>query len=244
MKFAKLELDDSFVMPTTEGTGNYMPVIKTSIAQVGMRFLGDDKYQVRVEPSSAKNSERLSLLLTRRHWKQPEDDGQPRFTTEVPSKNLSRTLSTAIHASRGGDSDNQAWWERIMPGTPMIVLEYFASHLSTLNEFWRIDFADSPSLLADWQQALANKEHRDLVLSADKNGVRGANRRWRSQVLRAKIEHARKRRKVTFARILGVKGANLRWSVATLQTKISKAKRVRLLAQQAKFNESTIPGVS
>ena len=84
----------------------YMVVLRTRLGRVGYRHL-DGSYRIRVEPETVGRAPLARLLTRSRGWKQPGDDGQNRYSTEVQEEQLSGALSLAILAlePRGNDAE-------------------------------------------------------------------------------------------------------------------------------------------
>lgn len=97
---------DQWYMPGTETTGKYMVILRTRLGRVGYRHL-DGSYRIRVEPETVGRAPLARLLTRSRGWKQPGDDGQNRYSTEVQEEQLSGALSLAILAlePRGNDAE-------------------------------------------------------------------------------------------------------------------------------------------
>lgn len=82
-------------MAGTEGTGEYVVVLRTYLGRVGYRLLKDYS-RIRVEPNIIGLPILSSLLTRSRGWKQPS--GQDRFSIVVQREQLAYALGFAIRA--------------------------------------------------------------------------------------------------------------------------------------------------
>ncbi len=95
-------MPDPWYMAGTEGTGEYVVVLRTRLGRVGYRELGAS-CRIRIEPEPTGH-EPLARLLTRsRGWKQSGDQDQDRYSIVVSSEKLPDTLRSAIRALNPGE---------------------------------------------------------------------------------------------------------------------------------------------
>jgi hypothetical protein len=84
-------------MAGTEGTGEYLVVLRTRLGRVGYRDL-NGSYRIRVEPKPEGRDPLATVLTQSSGWKQPGDQGQDRFSIVVQRGQLFDVLGSAIEA--------------------------------------------------------------------------------------------------------------------------------------------------
>jgi hypothetical protein len=89
--------DDPWFMKGTEGTGEYIVVLRTHLGRVGYRLLSGFA-RIRVEPEPPGHALLTEILTRDRGWKQPGDQAQDRFSVEVKMAELPDALNLAIEA--------------------------------------------------------------------------------------------------------------------------------------------------
>ncbi len=89
-------------MAGTENTGQYVVMCHTVLGRVGVRTLSGGSSRVRVEPISTEAAGIMAASLTRPgYWKQPGDNGQPRFSRMASNDcGLRAVLAQALIALR------------------------------------------------------------------------------------------------------------------------------------------------
>ena len=89
-------------MAGTEGTGAYVVVGRTGRGKVGVRDIGGGRFRIRVEPFGArfvpKLAEHLPSSSDWKHWKQPGDGGQNRFSTVTGKGTVDEMMMDALVA--------------------------------------------------------------------------------------------------------------------------------------------------
>lgn len=83
MKAAEKFWGKPFAMAGTENTGKYSVLAITSRGRVGVRDLGGGIYRIRVEPLRDTKGVAGRHLARNAGWKQPGDQGQPRYSMVV-----------------------------------------------------------------------------------------------------------------------------------------------------------------
>jgi len=93
-----MERSDPWYMAGTEGTGEYVVVVRTRLGRVGYRLLGGGSYRIRVEPEAPISASLARLLTPSSGWKQPGSQGQDRYSLVVGEKLFPNALGLAIRA--------------------------------------------------------------------------------------------------------------------------------------------------
>lgn len=76
--------NDPFYMAGTEGTGEYKVISSSSVGRVGYRDLGG-LVRIRLEPANKRQAAKIAEVLSYEDgWKQPEPQGQYRFSIVLP----------------------------------------------------------------------------------------------------------------------------------------------------------------
>jgi len=196
MRYVNPVNDGNFFMAGTEGTGEYVVVLKTSQGTVGYRAdTARGVYRVRVEPADAAAAERLAKHFPAPQWKQPGDGSQPRFSSTYPvDGSIESVIAAACQALEDG-----AEWTRVNDSAPD-----WARHASGSDE----------------------QERAELTAVLRRIGVRGINRRWKTATLRAKLaaERARMVKEIQRRKLPGANLAST-WSTDTLFKKLIVKKR-------------------
>lgn len=203
MQFVQIADDESFSMPGSEGTGKYKPVIKTNLAQIGVREFRPNWYRIRVEPTSAESAAKLAQCLDRTCWKQPGDQGEPRFSIVVEGlQACNEILRLAMTAVSDG-----VHWVRVYPGMPTPVVKLVPAPPASTEPTGN-----------------TSKAQPDITSGAYlTNPFPGV---WELQnfgeLLDKSLDRSMRKLTLSLARSIGVKGVNSRWGLAALQAGVSK----------------------
>lgn len=110
-----------FFMAGTEGTGEYMVPLTTSLGAVGYRCLSGDRFRLRVEPVGDA-VETLAPSFPSADWKQPGQGGQNRFSTVISGgyEALGAALAKAV-AALSTDQPGRVTFIQINPDAPQWV---------------------------------------------------------------------------------------------------------------------------
>lgn len=182
-----------FYMAGTEGTGRYSVLLKSALGRVGVRFLTGDMFRLRIEPASPAAAATLAPNFPDGTYKQPGNAGQDRFSMVGYDKaTLSDHVAKAVAALvKGGDVKvNNDVVEQLRPFLPdlespklVAILRFHKVPGCNLAPRWSKASLERQVALYD----TPDKKHARLLHAVKARKFRGANYRWRTATLEAKL---------------------------------------------------------
>ncbi len=184
---------NKFFMAGTENTGRYNVLVVTALGRVGVRFLEGERFRLRIEPADTAAAEKLASSFPRDTYKQPGDGGQDRFSmVGYGSAELSKQVTKAVAALVAGGSveanpDVVESLRQFLPDTekPRLVAILRWLKVSGCNLASRWSKASCQRQVEQYDTP--EKKHARLLEQVKARKFRGANCRWKTATLEAKL---------------------------------------------------------
>jgi len=178
--------NNKFFMAGTTGSGKYIVLVVTQLGRIGYRDLGPT-WRIRVEPATPTAAAALKAVCTRSDgWKQPGDDGQFRFSTvqEADGEHkeaLVVALTVLLFGAQTVDINPalEPWLTELVAACRDVGADSGVPQAGSGDTALDVLAAPLPET--------ADEEHARLLAEARKLGIRGANRRWKLETLRATV---------------------------------------------------------